>query len=50
MMELFLRIPENVGWMINGALIVALVYTTIKVVKVIAQMWREWHEEISEED
>jgi hypothetical protein len=49
MMELLMRIPENVGWMIDGALAVVLAYALVKVVKLIAQAWREWHEDDDEE-
>jgi hypothetical protein len=49
MMDLLLKIPENVGWMIDGALIVVLAYALAKVIKLAVQAWREWHEDDDEE-
>ena len=49
MMELLMRIPENVGWMIDGALAMVLAYALVKVGKLTVQAWREWHEDDDEE-
>ena len=49
MMELLMRIPENVGWMIDGALIVVLGFALYKVAKLAVEAWREWHEDDDEE-
>lgn len=49
MMELLMRIPENVGWMIDGALAMVVLYALVKVSKMAVQAWREWHEDDDEE-
>lgn len=45
MMELLAGIPENIGWMINGALVVAVAYTLAKIVKFAMHVWREDEDE-----
>lgn len=48
MMELLMRIPENVGWMIDGALAMVLAYALMKVTKLAVQALREWHDDEDE--
>lgn len=48
-MNLLCAIPEHVGWMIDGALIVVLGFALYKVAKLAVEAWREWHEDDDEE-
>lgn len=50
MLELINTIPEELGWMIVGAMIVGCVAFAVKLGKVFFEMWREHREDYSVED
>jgi hypothetical protein len=50
MFELICTIPENVGWVIVGAVGMLTAVVAFEVGKILVQMWKDYHEEESEEE
>ena len=48
MMNFILSIPDNVGWMLVGALGMLCVVMAVKLGTIFVEMWRDWHEEEEE--
>ena len=49
MMRFICAIPEEIGWVLVGALGAYAVMWAHKLGKLFVEMWREWHEEEGEE-
>ena len=45
MLKLLCAIPENVGWVIVGAMGAFAVVGVIHFAKFLIKVWKEWHEE-----
>ena len=45
MLEMIYAIPENVGWVIVGAMGTYALVWAHKLGKLFVEMWKEWHEE-----
>jgi hypothetical protein len=50
MFELICTIPESVGWVIVGAVGMLTAVVAFEVGKILVQMWKDYHEEESEEE
>ena len=50
MMNLICAIPENVGWVLVGAVGMLCVVMAVKLGKLSVQMWKEFHEDEEEEE
>lgn len=50
MFELICAIPENVGWVVVGAVGMLTAVMAFKVGKIFIQMWKDYHEEENEEE
>lgn len=44
MLELICAIPENVGWVIVGAMGAYAIVWAHKIGKLFMNIWKEWHE------
>lgn len=48
MLNLICSIPENIGWVIVGAMGMLAVVMAIKLGKLLVQMWKSYHEDETE--
>ena len=50
MLEFINSIPENIGWALVGFAICLCVMMMIKLGQTFVEMWRDWHEEETDEE
>ena len=50
MMNLICAIPENIGWVLVGAVGMLCMVMLVKLGKLFVEMWKEFHEEEEEEE
>lgn len=45
MLNLICSIPENIGWVIVGAMGMLTIIVAVKLGKLFVQMWKDYHED-----